>query len=349
LASRLFDRLRDIALFAALICAGATVGASAPLLAGQNDGTEDGSSEIAPAIAKNAVGSGSRKARASKKNAARPQRSKKAAKEKKPSRSSAAPSPGSPDAIGSFEGQPLAGRTIDFEYDGHDAHSVSLAYSGRVFVPDRVIAEGKPVPVVVFFHGLNKALVRHRWMGGGQEGDVRRIVLDLIAEGAIPPVIVAGPGSIQPDAVSDGASFPVFDFDKFMNMTKKSLEGIAEIDPRRIVVTGHSGAGCSEVGGIVSSLHSAFTPLSIISIDTCMGSKLALSLSAAPPDTNVVVTWQTGSWDRDFDSFQIAFKKSLSSHPAAPGVLRTLDELPTKSHDATVAMTLKKYLPEVLR
>ena len=254
-----------------------------------------------------------------------------------------------PDLNGGFEMQPIAGRTIDFEYDGRDAHAISLSYSGRVFVPDSVIAAAKPVPLVVFFHGLNKELVRHRWMGGGQEGDVRRIILSMIDAGEIPPVIVAGPGSVQPDAVSDGASFPVFDFDKFMDLTKASLGGVAEIDASRIIVTGHSGAGCSERGGILSPMRSAFTPHALISMDTCMGVGLADSLAAAPPSTHVVVTWQSASWDREFDAFKAQFKKSSAGHPANGGVLRSLEELPTQSHDATVGLTFKKYLPLLLR
>ncbi len=261
------------------------------------------------------------------------------------SESDASPS----ERVGSFETQPIAGRTIDFEYDGREAHAISLSYSGRVFVPDRVLASAKPVPLVVFFHGLNKELIRHRWMGGGEEGDVRRIVLSMIENGDIPPVIIAGPGSIEPDAVSDGASFPAFDFDKFMALTKESLGGVAEIDPSRIIVAGHSGAGCSERGGILSPMRSAFVPRAVISVDTCMNIGLAGSLAALAPSTNVVVTWQTASWDREFDVFKAAFKKSSVGHPADDGVLRALEELPTRSHDATVAMTFKKYLPMLLR
>jgi len=62
-----------------------------------------------------------------------------------------------------------------------------------------------------------------------------------------------------------------------------------------------------------------------------------------------VVTWQSASWDREFDVFKATFSKSLDGHAPNEGVLRTLEELKTMSHDATVPMTLKKYLPMLLR
>ena len=129
------------------------------------------------------------------------------------------------------EPKPLPGKTIDFAYDAKDVKVPSRAYMGRVFVHDRVVDGKKPMPLVVFIHGLNKALIKYRWMGGGDEGDVRRIVADLIDDGKIPPVLLAAPSSIQPDAVSHDASFPVFDFDQFLELTEKSLEGVAVIEP----------------------------------------------------------------------------------------------------------------------
>jgi hypothetical protein len=350
LLPKVVSRLRDIALFFALIGAGAVMGASAPLLAGEE---ADGATHGPTAIDKRVLASPRSKTKSHKRDKKKhdKKKSKQAAREQREKRKkdhATEPHATPNDGDGSFDSTALAGRTIDFEYDGRDVHMPSLAYSGRVFVPERVIAEGKPVPLVVFFHGLNKALIRHRWMGGGKEGDVRRIVLSLVESGQIPPVIVAGPGSVQPDAVSDGASFPVFDFDKFMRLTTKSLEGVAEIDASRVIVTGHSGAGCSESGGIVSALHAATVPSAVVSIDTCMGSKLALSLAGAPLSTDVVVTWETASWDRDFAAFKATFEKAVASHDPASG-LRELDELPTQSHDATVALTMKKYLPLLLK
>jgi hypothetical protein len=248
------------------------------------------------------------------------------------------------------EPKPLPGRTIDFDYDAKETGTKSRAYTGRVFVHERAAGADRPLPLVVFIHGLNKARIRFRWMGGGDEGDVRRIVADLIDGEKIPPVLVAGPSSIEPDAVAEGSSFPVFDFDRFLELTEASLDGVAKVDETKIIVAGHSGAGCSSNGGIVAAARAKHAPHSVLSIDTCMGVDLAKALGAAPPKTNVIVTWQTASWDRNFDVFTAAFRETAAKNPAEEGVLRELDKLPAlaRSHDATVGQTFSKYLPRLL-
>src|SRR5262249_28085157 len=103
----------------------------------------------------------------------------------------------------------LPGRTIDYAYDAKDVKDPTRACEGRAFLHDRAVASHEPLPLIVFLHGLNRELIPHRWMGGGTEGDVRRLVADLVDRGVLPPVILAGPGSVAPAAVSGGASFPV--------------------------------------------------------------------------------------------------------------------------------------------
>lgn len=246
----------------------------------------------------------------------------------------------------------LPGRTIDFPYDGADVKNPKAAYMGRAFVHDRVLARGASAkaPLVVFLHGLNKELIPHRWMGGGNEGDVRRIVAELVDRGTIEPPIVAGPGSIVPEAVSRGASFVAFDLDRFVELTRAALSGTASIDERRVIVLGHSGAGCSAKGGLASVPRARSVPLAVISIDTCMPGALAEALGGAPPATHVVVTWQTASWSREFAHFRRVFEAAVKEHPAAEGTLRELDHLPARprAHDATVAQTFDKWLPRIL-
>ncbi len=244
----------------------------------------------------------------------------------------------------------LWGKTIDFPYLAGDRKDKSRAYTGRIFVHAKALGAGRPLPLVVFFHGLNKALIPHRWMGGGTEGDVRRIVSELIESEKIPPVLLAGPGSVERAAVSHGASFPSFDFDQFVQLVEENLGDVARVDRARVVVTGHSGAGCSEKGGIVSATSSQLKPFALVSIDTCMPGSLAESLGRAPSDVHVLVTWQTATWDRNFSHFRATFERERKAHPEASGTLRELDQLPNlpRSHDATVKQTFDKWLPRLL-
>jgi hypothetical protein len=247
---------------------------------------------------------------------------------------------------------PLEGETFDFVDDGAGLGGKPRTYAGRVFVPSATARAAGPRPLVVFFHGLNRERIAHRWMGGGDEGDVRRMVGALVASGAIEPAVLAGPGSVEPAAVSGGSSFPAFDLPRFLDRVEARLaeSGSARVDRSRVVVVGHSGAGCSERGGIVTALGLSPAPRAIVSIDTCMGLGLARSLARAAPTTGVVVTWQTATWSRGFDAFRVAFEKESREHPAAPGAARALEALPAlpRAHDATVAQTLDAWLPRLL-
>jgi hypothetical protein len=212
---------------------------------------------------------------------------------------------------------PLAGETVDYPYDG--GGKARLAWEGRAFVHDKAkerARKGEALPLVVFIHGLNKALIPHRWMGGGTEGDVRRIASSLIEDGTLPPLVVAGPGSISKEAVGGASSFAELDTDVFLERTEAALAGKVKIDPARVVVVGHSGAGCSPKGGIVAPLHGKRTVLGVASIDTCMGGDLAKELAAAPPRTHVVVTWQDASWSKR--PFELFSATSRRRSPRAP-------------------------------
>src|SRR5688572_7263052 len=134
------------------------------------------------------------------------------------------------------ESSDLPGKTHDYAWDGGD--HPELRWLGRAYVPPEAAEGEHALPLVVFLHGLNTALIKHRWMGGGNEGDVRRIVGDMVKAHAIPPVVIAGPSSIVASEVSGGASWNHFDLDNFLDRTIARLDGIARINEERIVVAG---------------------------------------------------------------------------------------------------------------
>lgn len=248
--------------------------------------------------------------------------------------------------------RPLPGTTYDYRYDG-GAHP-DRAWLGRAYVPASL--ENQPsraAPLVVFMHGLNRDLIPYRWMGGGSEGDVRAIIDAMVQRGDIEPVIVAAPSSIVSSAVSNATtSWPSFDLENFIARSAGALEGRASIDRARVVVVGHSGAGCNDSGGIAAAAASGVPLRAILSIDTCMGEGLARRLGAASPETDVVVSWQSISWSsRPFDAFKRAFQSAGARTGADDMPIRALDfEQPREpaAHNAMVHLTLEKWLPKVI-
>jgi len=271
-------------------------------------------------------------------------------------RAEPAPAPSSPAGTKAPpKSSTLPGKTLDYGYDGRDVGRPDLAWTGRAYVHPPAQNAGKALPLVVFLHGLNKALIPHRWMGGGREGDVRRIVANLMDKKRIAPVLVAGPGSVVASAVSHGASWRAFDLDRFVERTERALQGVAVVDRHRIIVAGHSGAGCSLSGGLATLGDAKTRPHAVLSIDTCMLGGLAERLAKLAPETHVVVSWQSATWQsRGFSVFRKIFEREVTATPQRPGVLRELDAQAPKPqkgvspHDATVPMTLERWLPRLV-
>ncbi len=245
----------------------------------------------------------------------------------------------------------LPGRTYDYHWDGKDRGHPERAWWGRAYLPNKAVGAEEPLPLVVFLHGLNKTLIKHRWMGGGTEGDVRAIVGAMVDDGRLPPLIVAAPSSIIESQVAKGASWNHFDLEHFLERTDERLDGLAKIDPSRVVVAGHSGAGCSEHGGLATAHRSRRPVWALLAIDTCMAGAFAKTLTEkTAPNTHVIVGYQRLAWERPFAEFERLFQKGAQRHPPADGVLRALDlqQPDAAPHDATVGLTFERWLPKLL-
>ena len=250
---------------------------------------------------------------------------------------------------------PLEGTSYEYDYDGKSDGHPERRWLGRAFVHKKAAEMADhALPVLVFLHGNNAEKIKYRWMGGGQEGDVRRIVSELIEAGAVPPMLVAAPSSIDPNTMgAAGATWPAFDLDLFLDRTAERLAGVATLDRGRVIVAAHSGGGCNIRGGLASAMRAKRTPiLAGFSIDTCMLLDLAKDLAHARPTTHVVVSWQTASWpEREFTGFSNFFRREVKKTPPTARVLRELDhekQPGAGAHDAMVGITLRKYLPRVL-
>lgn len=245
----------------------------------------------------------------------------------------------------------LEGTTIDYSWDGRGDHP-RRAWSARAYLPAGATAPPdaptRPVGLVVFLHGLNKRLVKYRWMGSGPEDDLRALLDTWVAAGAMPPFVLAAPSSVVASEVSRGSSWRGFDLDRFVTITRRVLHGRAQIDPERVIVAGHSGAGCSLTGGL-ATVDAAETPLhALLAIDTCLTGALARRWAGASPETHVVVAYQKLGWPRAFDAFASAFRAAAPS-PGGFG-LRHIDvQHPAEDvHNATVPLSFTRWLPRLL-
>lgn len=241
----------------------------------------------------------------------------------------------------------LEGTTVDYAWDG-GAHR-NKGWYGRAYVPAGVKAD-QPVPVVVFLHGLNKLLVKHRWMGGGPEDDLRQRLDRWIAAGTLPPLILVGPSSIVKSEVYRGASWRGFDLDHFMRFTRRALHGYGTMDPQRVVLAGHSGAGCSLNGGLATADAAQSDLHAIVVIDTCMNGPFGERMAQVSPETHVVVGYQKLGWTREFKPFEHMFRKTVAERGPATGVLRELDvQTPERDfHNATVLISFERWIPKLL-
>ena len=243
------------------------------------------------------------------------------------------------------------GKTIDFVYDASDVRHPEEAYEGRLFVPREVAADPRvPRPFLVFLHGVNPEHIRLRFSGGKpDEPDVRILVAQMIANGTIPPVVLGAPGTTVSSELPV-TLWPGFDLDRFVERSARLLRGKATLDLDRVVLVGHSGAGCNAKGGLFSALAGTTLHLrAIMSADTCMDVDQAKLLAAAPAGTDVVVTWQPFTWKRDFD----AYRAAMDAVPIPEGSRRFLEQMdPPRSmgdhHSAMVEATLARFLRVVL-
>lgn len=242
------------------------------------------------------------------------------------------------------------GKTIDVVHDARDTKHFDEAWTGRMFIPREALgAPAEPRPLLVFLHGVNTDHTRFRFVGGKpEEPDLRIIVARLVERGVIPPLVVGAPTTTIACEIPF-TMWPSFDLDRFVERAVRALRPHAAIDLERVVVVGHSGAGCNATGGLMSAVAGTSLHLrGVMSIDTCMADTDAQIAAVTLPDTDLIVTWQPLTWPRPFDAFSSVFRAASG---AATG-RRLLDEFRppanAHAHNAMVELTLEKHLATVL-
>lgn len=195
------------------------------------------------------------------------------------------------------------------------------------------------LPLLVYLHGTNEKGPLHRGLGA-PGFDLRKTIEPL----DVPPMLIAGP-SMTRDAWTGSRLWPDFDLTAFVDAVDKALPSGVTVDRKRVVLAGHSGAGCNTSGGLLS--RAGLSPLAILAIDTCLDADFGRAFGEAADRAPVHVFWQE-SWPRDVAAFEAAFADTLQKDSARRGAVVKLEVPGTNPHDDIVPLTIARMLPELL-
>ena len=208
--------------------------------------------------------------------------------------------------------RPAAARLIDFSYKDRELLPAGHARSARLWVPNTA-RKDRTYTMVVLLHGLNRAGRKHPLLGGSAGVDVPTVATRLIRSGKVRQrFVLAGPTQIQGAGHSD-TLWRRFDLPGFVRAARRKLpRGIRVAD--RVVVMGHSGAGCTPGSGLwwIARRHGRMLR-SMATMDTCMDAAFGRHLRSWlwPAGAGgrgsgrvwLINFWQPG-WRRDVDGFE---------------------------------------------
>ena len=218
--------------------------------------------------------------------------------------------------------RPLAVGNYFFPY--HDAQYLSPGQSlgGQAYVPPGARDNAR---LLVFLHGNNDGGMLHGGMGATDTGyDLRPLVPS--------DTIVAAPS--QTRNASGAGLWAGFNLDEFVAAVEAATG--ATIDRSRVVLMGHSGAGCSSVGGLLAPLGT-IKPQLVAVVDVCAGPTYGDYFGKLGEQVPVSVFYQTKSWARDFAGFQAALKGRATMEEIVPPASGN-------PHDAIVPIAVSKVL-----
>jgi poly(3-hydroxybutyrate) depolymerase len=237
---------------------------------------------------------------------------------------------------------PMNGRADQTVYFRHADEQLLLAdqkLSGAVFF-DEKLAAGRAVPLIVFLHGTNESGELHLWLGGG-ERDLRPLASELMRSRRAPPFVLAAPsqtrGAAQPRALWNS-----FDLTRFVFDVERATTGQIKIDRGKVVLVGHSGAGCNPTGGLAGNPSEGIKAAALVSIDPCLDAELGAVFARRPPTLPLTVFWQSAVWARSPEQFWAA----LTTDKPAQRVDRMtkLAVAGATAHDAIVPLALERVV-----
>ena len=247
-----------------------------------------------------------------------------------------------PDARAAGEAQPdvradaPSGATFLFPYQQRRFLYSRNAKGGLAYVTSGA-ARGASLPVVVFLHGMNPDELVHPWFGPPY-GDLRPVVESLVTSGKVAPLVIAAPTHTR-YATGATVMWPHFDLEDFLATTEAALGGAATIDRTRIIVVGHSGAGCNASGGILAESVRRARPRALLDVDGCVNETVAGALAQASQATPVHFFWQR-TWARPVSE--------LANACPACKVEEITDLAGSSPHVAILPEALNRALPSLL-
>lgn len=231
-----------------------------------------------------------------------------------------------------------SGSTLYFDHDSSSLLEKGEQLGAAVYVPADVDTPAA-LPLVVFLHGTNPTGALHLWMGGGPAPDLREIVDAWTGSDRPAPFLLAAPSQTR-GARTGSTLWPTFDLSTFVDHAEAALPTTVEVDRERILVVGHSGAGCNGLGGLASIATTA-SPFALVALDTCLDDPFAAALrQSATSGVHVSVYFQRTIWLRDFDGFAKAVSPTIKTTELTLGG--------PNAHDDIVALALHRFLVESL-
>jgi hypothetical protein len=247
-------------------------------------------------------------------------------------------------AFGLLAAAPAAAKTLYFPHQDAKFLYRFQRNGAAAVLPDAANAAA-PLPLVVFLHGTNATSETHMWLGGGGK-DLRPLVKRLIDSGQVQPFVLAAPSQTK-NAGLAATVWQGFDLNSFVDDVVHATDGQVSIDRARVVLAGHSGAGCNPSGGLAADFWSAGVPLplALVSIDPCLDRKMGGAFARRPTEVPLLLWWQPAIWVRHPAKFEAA----LAQDKPQERVDRVRELAPTGAnpHEAILPVALESALREL--
>ncbi len=217
---------------------------------------------------------------------------------------------------------------------------------GAAFIPRGTEGEA-PVALVVLLHGTNPSADLHLWLGGGGR-DLRPIVTSLVGSGLVSPFVLAAPSQTK-SASSGSTLWNAFELATFVAAVESALGDTLRVDRQRVVLIGHSGAGCNPVGGLATDFwtEGELSPSALVSVDPCLDAQMGAAMSHRPSSVPLWVWWQSRIWRRSPVDFWTAL--TGAGNDTRTDRMQELDAPAPNPHESIVPLAFERTVRKLLQ